>query len=93
MMKPIGLSDLQMQNVLAVAHSLRRFQRDEYLKAVYEILAGEPCIGDGVVARAAQAARARTENLYWAKQNMTISSREVVLPSSALRRADGGRWS
>jgi hypothetical protein len=47
--RPIGLTSSQMLDLVAIARPFRPFQRPEFMRKVYAILAGEPSIGDGVI--------------------------------------------
>jgi hypothetical protein len=56
-MKPIGLTDAQLDMVYAAARPLDPHLRGPFLERVAQTLTGEPILGDGVVHRACREAQ------------------------------------
>jgi hypothetical protein len=60
-MKPIGLTDPQLDMVYAAAKPLDPDLRGPFLESVAQALTNEPMLGDGAVHRACREA----QRLYW----------------------------
>jgi hypothetical protein len=65
-MKPIGLTDAQLDMVYAAARPLDPDLRGPFLERVAQTLTREPTLGDGAVHRACRQA----QKLYWQPPNL-----------------------
>jgi hypothetical protein len=65
---PLALSDGQLECVMNIAKTLRRFQRSDFLQAVADILRDQE-IGDGAVYLACIKARRKIETQHCTKHD------------------------